>query len=538
MDVSRRGFLKESLALGALVTVGSVGLSGCTPNGNPSGAGSNGGNSNTQGPWSWSVAPASIPDDQIAQTVDCDVCIVGAGVAGNPAALYAVQQGLSTVVLQKGSKNQVNGQAYGSWNDKREGEVGIQTDVLRDLQKYADFADGKVNIKLVRHIMERTGEVINWLTEEVPEPAPTLSVTGDHVRYQWILDGDKATRYKGFMDFHDNIVAKATELGAQYFYETPAVQLVLNEAGVVTGVVGQAKDDSYVKVNAAKGVILCTGDISDDEEMLEAFCPYLVDLPSKHGAPCNTGDGLKMGLWAGAGMDNPPAGVQAHIDPSGLEKGSSPFTGVPWLHVNINGERFTNENVNFQNISTAIALQPEHRAFQIVDSHLMEHAKDYKNGGRPGSQEELDAAVEKGTILKAETLEELAHAAGLPYDTLKNTVDRYNQLVDSGLDEDFGMSSEFFVWNGIKDAPFYAMERMPARLVVAPGLTCNEYLQVMSTEHKPIEGLYAAGNVQGSFFGYDYPVNGFGGFSNSRSITGGVMAVKSIMGTFEDPVAQ
>ena len=99
------------------------------------------------------------------------------------------------------------------------------------------------------------------------------------------------------------------------------------------------------------------------------------------------------------------------------------------------------------------------------------------------------------------------------------------------------MSADVFGWNGIKDAPFYAIERLPSKLVAAPGLTCDENLQVLNTNLEPIPGLYAAGNTQGAFFGYDYPVTGFSGFSNSRSVTGGILAVKSIMGTLDDPIA-
>ena len=99
------------------------------------------------------------------------------------------------------------------------------------------------------------------------------------------------------------------------------------------------------------------------------------------------------------------------------------------------------------------------------------------------------------------------------------------------------MDSKFFVFNGIKDAPFYAIERMPAKLAVCGGLACEEHCQVLNEAGEPIEGLYAAGNVQGSFFGYDYPVVGFGGFSLSRAATGAILAVKQMMGTFDEPIA-
>lgn len=82
----------------------------------------------------------------------------------------------------------------------------------------------------------------------------------------------------------DAIAEKAVAAGADIRYNTPAVQLVQDEPGRVTGVIGESKE-GYVKVNASKGVILCTGDTSDDQEMLEAFCPIMLGVQSMHGAP-------------------------------------------------------------------------------------------------------------------------------------------------------------------------------------------------------------------------------------------------------------
>jgi fumarate reductase flavoprotein subunit len=159
----------------------------------------------------------------------------------------------------------------------------------------------------------------------------------------------------------------------------------------------------------------------------------------------------------------------------------------------------------------------------------MEHINDYANGGRGGTREQLDAAVKAGSILKTDTLDELARAAKLPVDTFKATVARYNELADKGADDDYG--SAIIAWNSVKDPPFYAIERMPAILVAGLGLTCNEYGQVLRTDGQPIQGLYAAGNTMGSYYGYDYPVEGFGGTTIGHSVTLGILDVMHILGT-------
>lgn len=536
-SISRRNFLKGALATGTVVA--GAGLVGCASGGadqsakaDTAGAGAGGAE---QGRWSWSVKPDPITD--IAETIECDVLIIGAGAAGVPAAMYAGLEGIDAVVMQKEAVVQTNGQGFGTWNNEWGTEQGIEWNIPATMQAFADLANGKANLTLVRNVLERTGECSKLIIENIPEPKPSPAIVDGYVAYRWLYDNDNSTRYKAFADLYKAMGEKAEENGVRFLYNTPAVQLVVDDAGAVTGAIGEQKGGGYVQVNAAKGVVLCAGDISDDDEMLEAYCPIMLDIPTLHAVPCNTGDGHKMGMWAGAKMDLPSVGLMMHFDPSPLPQGAAPFSAVPWLHVNINAERFTNENVGYQHLATAVAMQPEHRAFQIIDSHLLEHATEYTNGGRPGDAKALEAGVEAGQILKADTIDDLAKQAGLDATKLKATIDRYNELVDKGYDEDFGMDSKFFVFNGIKDAPFYAIERMPAKLAVCGGLACEEHCQVLNEAGEPIEGLYAAGNVQGSFFGYDYPVVGFGGFSLSRAATGAILAVKQMMGTFDEPIA-
>lgn len=526
MDISRRSFIKGA-GLAGTAALGAAALAGCASTSSTQSADAAG--SSEAGRWSWSTAPEPIPDDKISDTYECELCIVGAGVAGNPAALYAAKHGYDVIVLQKESTPQVNGQGCGSWNTKFGTENGLVWNISNDIQNFAAISNGKPNLRLVRNIMERSGAAIEWIVSEVPDPAPSWDIVEDtHTGCQWILNDDYATRYTGFKTLHNNIAAKAAEYGARYLYETPAVQLVTDGENNVVGVIGQT-GSSYVRVNASKGVILCTGDISDDEEMLEAYCPVMLDVPTNHAVATNTGDGLKMGLWVGADMDDPPSGMQMFITPSALPQGTAPCVSLPYLHVNTEGKRFFNENGGDQYQGTSIALQPDHRAYQIMDSHVVEHGS--------CTQEELDEGLKLGNTYQSDTIEGLADAVGIPADELVRTVKRYNELVDGGDDLDFGVDPEVLANNGIKDAPFYLMEYQASKFVAAPGLTCNEYLQVLSKDRQVIKGLYAAGNVQGSFFGYDYPVNGFGGFSLGRSMTGGVLAVMSVTGTFDDEIA-
>ena len=536
--ISRRSFLAGTgvLALGAA----SAGIMGCSPQETKQVVTE----AATVGRWSWETAPAPVAESDISEEMDCEILVIGAGTSGTVAAFYAAEHGTDVVVLQKTEKIQGNGWSCGAWNSRADAELGVTYDPRQTMQLMASMTDGRANIKLVDNVLSRTGEAAEWVIDNTPELEVTvMSDAGSptvppHVIYCWLDGGGFPDRYDGYAKLLDLMGEKATAKGARFVYSTPAEQLIVDDSGAVTGAYGKKSDGSYVKVTASKGVVMATGDVSDDEEMLEAYCPIMLDIPTLHAAPCNTGDGHKMALWAGGILDTAPFSLGMHFDPSPLDPSNTPpFAAVPWLHVNNRAERFMNENIGYQQCATAVALQPGHMAYQVVDSRFMDHVYDYTNGGRTtGNEESFMACVEAGSILTADTIEGLAEVAELDAEALRKTVDRYNELVDAGNDDDFGVDPEFFVWNGIKEPPFYIIPRMLAKLGTCGGLRVDENLQAIDAEHNPIKGLYAVGNCQGSFYGYDYPVHGFGGSGIGRAIAGGVLSVKSILGTLEDPI--
>ena len=117
---------------------------------------------------------------------------------------------------------------------------------------------------------------------------------------------------------------------------------------------------------------------------------------------------------------------------------------------------------------------------------------------------------------------------GVPNDAFLDTVKRYNELVDKGVDEDFGKNPDYLKLTKIEKAPFFAIKRVPGVLTILGGLHVNSGLQVLDTDEQPIEGLYAAGNVSGNFFGNDYPL-WLGAASCGRAVTFGRYAVKSML---------
>ena len=94
--------------------------------------------------------------------------------------------------------------------------------------------------------------------------------------------------------------SEAKKNGAEFVYEMPAVQLIQDDSGKVTGAICENKDGDYVQYNASTGVVLATGDVSYNDEYLDEFAPIakkvMTRLCSDQG---NVGDGHNMAAWAG-----------------------------------------------------------------------------------------------------------------------------------------------------------------------------------------------------------------------------------------------
>ncbi len=185
--------------------------------------------------------------------------------------------------------------------------------------------------------------------------------------------------------------------------------------------------------SGAKRVILASGDIEGDPEMLEAFCPLALKVHNARYWPKgnNTGDGHKMAYWAGAALDNPPWALSVH----GRRDEDASYYSFYFLFVNSRGRRFMNEDTWTQAKAMRVMMQPgDDTAFTIMDAKWLE---DYGErfeitGGQGvvplnianwgdrwspdcGLDKAVEQMVEKGRCAwKADTLEELAEKIKVP----------------------------------------------------------------------------------------------------------------------------
>lgn len=128
----------------------------------------------------------------------------------------------------------------------------------------------------------------------------------------------------------------------------------------------------------------------------------------------------------------------------------------------------------------------------------------------------FEGYLEGGLIQQAHSIAELAELIGADPETLENTVTRYNELCEKGVDEDFYKESSRML--ALTQPPFYAARLGGMLLCTQQGLTVNPDMQVLDTEGEVIEGLYVTGNDCGGTAARTYPSR-VAGLAMGRNIT-------------------
>jgi fumarate reductase flavoprotein subunit len=555
--ISRRGFIRN----GALtVAVGSSLLLSACGKGKKSDEGKDSKEDSKKaagGEPSFLKAPQPIKDSEIKETVEADVVVVGAGIAGLCAAIAAAEEGAKVTLIEKTSSVNFRSYDYGAINAKVQKEVGIEINPLEVTREIMKFSSYKASQKVVQQFSDHSGKVNDWLLdlalkagckikhihkkEELVAPVSTLPTFPTLTfilqppeeaksKIQQGIYGGEATIAMAY-----TLLTTAEKAGIDIRYKTPAVQLVRpDNKGRVSAVIGKA-GDKYIKFNAKKGIILCAGDYGHDEEMLKYYVPTSDSITKiSYPGKSNTGDGQKIGMWIGAAIDEGPHCAMyfdkafvadAKVNPDSLVR-------QPWLGVNLKGERFGNEDLPFSYLSNQVRQQTGKSKWNIWDSKWPEEGPRFRQTAckemltiEHHNPKAIEEYIAKGLVKKADTIEELAKLCNLPEDTLKKTIARYNELAQKGVDEDFGKPSLFMTT--IEKAPFYAANIGTSMLVTLGGLQINDKMQVLDTEKAIIPGLYAAGNNSGSFFGADYP-NFVPGNSHGRAYTFGYLSGKNV----------
>lgn len=504
----------------------------------------------------WLGEEPVVDEADITETVECEVLVVGAGSSGCFAAAAAAEVGADTLLIDRFGHDMASGirDTLAACGSSEQLVDGADVDKQVAARYICDWSQGYARYSLAKLWADRSGETIDWYTNVLAESGISFRHEIDEHQtsnYQYLDVGHSIQYTDNYTETlaMDAVLDYAEGHGLTVRYETTMVKLEKDGSGRVTGIIAKNADDSYLRINASKGVILGCGGYSGNEEMMKALQPQSVEQTCvNYSKPGAKGDGIKACLWAGAIMDTTHTAMifdRGAVKPDYAGEPGKASDGMmfwmgsqPFLKVNLKGERFINEYLPYDMVLHAAASQPHHTYCTIWDSKYPEDCEKFAthgcsrlyphvNGTAPvfpmetviGMNEDLE---EQGYIVQADTVEELAEKLGLPVDTFTATVEHYNELAANGEDTDFGKES--YRLSTLTEAPFYGVRQCGGYLICTmDGIQIDDNMHALDANYQPIPGLYVIGDMSGNYFSHSYP-NLMSGAAAGRSATFGRLA--------------
>ena len=537
----------------------------------------------------WLGTEPEIDESKVAKTVDVDVAVVGCGIAGVAACRSVAEDGGLVASFEKADGPQCRSGEYAVINGKVQAKWGRDTWTREQIDDIIDSHMVESTYRCKRSIMSKwahnIGETFDWWVEANPDlyyAETTRSAIPDESADNFIIPifyplpehydwkQERFPCYPTSVEFkpdqHVTVEAnmqKAIDTGnVQTFYGCFVEKLIMDNGRCVGLYARDAATGEYIKCNASKGVILSTGDYSQNTKMLKHFCPEVIENNIQclftnvdvEGNFTNQGDGIQLGMWAGAQVQQSHAPMIHHMGGGADLAGVGVMGNAGFLNLDLNGKRFMNEDLPGQQLENQIELQKNRESWQIFDSNWPQqlpympaahggacYYEDYASedeGPKNNttyrnykSPYQLEAAVADGRAVKADTLEELV-AKIYPDDTAAqqtalDSIQRYNELAKAGYDEDFHKPASR-MW-AVENGPFYADKFTTALLLVCiGGLESDEDCHTFDADRNVIPGLYVAGNIQGNRFATEYPI-GLKGVSHSMAMYYGYVAGKNAL---------
>ena len=421
---------------------------------------------------------------------DVDVVVVGGGGAGFAAAVSAKEAGANVVLLEKlsavGGNTLISGGEYAAPANELQEKEGIED----SKEKFAeDVEKAGGNPELIKVLADKATEDAYWLRDDIGVKwLDSLMFFGGHSVKRSLIPAAHTGN-----ELIKNYTKKCQELGIEVITEAD-VKEILAKDGKVCGVKAETKDGELL-VNA-KSVVLASGGFGANAEMCYENDKEVDEHVLSTNSPGATGDGIVMAEKLGADtvdMDKIQLYPVCDVETGKLLYcGDTRLVGGALL-VNKEGKRFVEELGTRREISMAIKAQTDYVGYVLWDETSNE-----KTGTMASNPEEAKSLFDRGLMVKADTLEELAEHFGIDKDALLETVKTFNE--NSAKEEDPDFNLRMLGWQ-VKDAPFYMMKAAPAVHHTMGGLKINTEAKVLNKDGQWIEGLYAAGEVTGGIHG-------------------------------------
>ena len=463
------------------------------------------------------------------------VVVVGGGNAGLCAALSAREQGAAVTVLERAPREAKGGNSTFTAGAMRVAYDGVEDlmtlmpdldESQRAITDFGSYPKSAFLDDLARVTEYRTDpELASLLVEE---SLPTLRwMHGKGVRFLPIY-GRQAFQIDGRFKFWggltvevsgggpglvDSLTRAALDAGVEIRYGARAASLLADDEGV-HGV--RVRQNGRTANLAADAVVLASGGFQANAEMRTRYLGRNWELAKVRGTMYDTGDGIRMALEIGAS----PAGNYSGCHAVGWDRNAPEFGDLavgdhfqkhsyPWgVMVNAHGRRFVDEGADFRNYTYAkygrvILEQPQQFAWQIFDAKVTHLLRD-------------EYRIRQVTKVKADTLEELAKKLdGVDAEAFLKEMAAYNAAVDVTTPFNpnvkdgrgtSGLEVPKSNWaNRIDEPPFEAYAVTCGITFTFGGLRIDTSARVLDTDMRPIPGLFAAGELVGGIFYFNYP---------------------------------
>ncbi len=434
--------------------------------------------------------------------VRADVVVIGSGFAGLSAAIEAHNAGSSVVIIEKmhapGGNSLISdgGIAAAGTEEQKKADITDSPGLF-----YKDMMKAGLEInhpELVKTVTGNSKEAYEWLRDYIGVPfLEKIEIFGGHsVPRCFTPEGiSGAVIVKKLMQ-------KIKEKNIKIMFHTHFTGFIRDTGGKVTGVkvtenYNYKKGDtgSVKHIMADKAVILAAGGFGSDIDFRSSQDPRLTEKIDTTNQPSATSESLKAALQIGScpvHLSHIQLGPWASPDEKGYGDGPSFSEYIVFQRGIVidpdTGKRFANELADRKTLSDAI-LAAGHPCIGIADSTAV------KNSGW-----NIDKCLKKGIVKQFASPAGLAANYGINLLSLENTIDRFNSFVLEKIDADF-RKPIIETASEIKTPPLYGIRLWPKVHFTMGGLLINKNAQVLDLDGRPVEGLYAAGEVTGGVHG-------------------------------------
>lgn len=488
-QVSRRSFVRGAVVAGAAAAM--AGLAGCGKPSNSDELAATGGSS-------------------IDWNEQADIVVIGAGPSGSATALAASQAGASVILLEASAVMGGNGilcvgciQGYGTKMQKDMGIEDTPEAAIKDFKEeggYYATEDSLARIgddwPLIELLANESARTVDWLVENgVALAGPFCNMT-----YKGGPANGQVPRthvlYPTSREWPSVVQPKIEEAGGVIKFQTKGMELVM-DGERVAGVkaVDQVTQEELL-IGAGKGVVIATNGVEAAYDYLaKCYAEPLARVDASNSF--NDGYGMRMAEKIGAattGYDNPATPAirsQAPGPNVGVHSGVLRNGGI---FVTSEGVRFANEDQSGNEMVIALNALPDRVGYLVFDDVTAQNFNTppaaYSSMAGQGDGT-LNDFVEVGAVMKADTIEEAAAAAGLDGAAVAAEVAHYNAMAEAGVDDDFGRAKNF---RPINNPPYYVHGPQKAQFLQGNfSLSVTTNFEVKDTYGNVIPGLYACG---------------------------------------------